>query len=116
LADRIHDAAKQFAAVNPNHEVPNVLVLTNSDQQCGFLDLLGVLTGNLYVEGGGVEPIYKSISEGRIREEKLTIDLYVWLNEWKGEAQKGSMYFISGRHYESLCKLLGSDPARHRRL
>lgn len=30
LADRIHDAAKQFEAVNPDHEFPNVLIFTNS--------------------------------------------------------------------------------------
>ena len=40
---------------------------------------MSVLTGNFHAEGGGVEPIYEEISEGRIREEKLTIDLYVWL-------------------------------------
>jgi hypothetical protein len=117
IADRIHDAARQFAAVNSSREVPNVLIFTNSDEQCGFPDLLGVLTGNFYAEGGGVEPIYRSISEGRIRDEKLTIDLYVWLNEWKGDAQKGSLFFVQGsKHYRLLCDLLGSDPAQHRRV
>jgi hypothetical protein len=116
LADRIHDAARQFKSVNSSREFPNVLIFTNSDRQCGFPDLRGVLTGNFYAEGGHVEPIYKSISEGRIREEKLTIDLYVWLNEWKGYGQKGSMYFVEGKHYEYLCKLLGTDPSQHRRV
>jgi hypothetical protein len=115
LADRIHDATKQFGAVNHDHEFPNVLVFTNSDTHCGFPDLLGLLTGNFYAEGGGIEPIYKEVSEGRIREEKLTIDLYVWLNEWKGDQQKGSAFFTeSSEHYVSLSALLGSDPARHR--
>jgi hypothetical protein len=60
-------------------------------------------------------PIYKEVSEGRIREEKLTIDLYDWLNEWKGDQQKGSALFTEGsEHYVSLSALLGSDPARHR--
>jgi hypothetical protein len=117
LADRIHDAAKQFEAVNPDHEFPNVLIFTNSDTHCGFPDLLSVLTGNFYAEGGVVDPIFKQISEGRIREEKLTIDLYVWLNEGKGKQQKGSLYFIAGsKHYAALSALLGSDPANHRRV
>jgi hypothetical protein len=30
LADKIHHAAKQFAAVNPNHDFLHVLVFTNS--------------------------------------------------------------------------------------
>jgi len=115
LADRIHDAAKQFEAVNPDRQFPNVLIFTNSDTHCGFPDLLSVLTGNFYAEGGVVDPIFKQISEGRIREEKLTIDLYVWLNEWKGKQQKGSLYFIAGsKHYAALSALLGSDPANHR--
>ena len=66
---------------------------------------------------GAVEPIYKEISEGRIREEKLTIDLYVWLNEWEGKQQKGRLYFNNGsKHYAALSALLGSDPAKHRRV
>jgi hypothetical protein len=116
LADRIHDAAKQFEAVNTG-QFPNVLILTNSDAHCGFPDLLSVLTGNFYAEGGAVDPIFKQISEGRIREEKLTIDLYVWLNEWKGNQQKGTLYFNAGsKHYAALSSLLGSDPANHRRV
>jgi hypothetical protein len=117
LADRIHDAAKQFDAVNHDHEFPNVLIFTNSDTHCGFPDLLSVLTGNFHAEGGAVEPIYKEISEGRIREEKLTIDLYVWLNEWKGKQQKGTLYFNAGsKHYGAVSALFGSDPSKHRRV
>jgi hypothetical protein len=117
LAEHIHHAAKQFDAVNHDHEYPNVLVFTNSDAHCGFPDLLAVLTGNFYAESGAVEPIYKNVSEGRIREEKFTIDLYVWFNEWKGAEQKGSCFFNNGsRHYAKLCSLLGSDPTRHRRV
>jgi hypothetical protein len=115
LADRVHDAARQFEAVNSNRQIPNLLILTNSDTHCGFPDLLSILTGNFYAEGGVVDPIFKQISEGRIREEKLTIDLYVWLNEWKGNQQKGSLYFNDGsKHYVGLSALLGSDPANHR--
>lgn len=117
LADRIHDAAKQFEAVNPDRQFPNILIFTNSDTHCGFPDLLSVLTGKFYAEGGIVDPIFNQISEGRIREEKLTIDLYVWLNEWKGKQQKGTLYFNSGsKHYAALSALLGSDPAQHRHL
>jgi hypothetical protein len=115
LADRIHDAAKQFDAVNRDREFPNVLVFTNSDTHCGFPDLLGVLTGNFYAESGALEPIYKGVSEGRIRDEKLTIDLYVWFNERRGSQQKGSVFFNDGsKHYAALCTLLGSDSAEHR--
>jgi hypothetical protein len=90
LAGHVHEAAKQFYAVNADRELPDVLIFTNSDTHCLFADLLSALTGNFHAEGGTVEPIYKEISEGRIREEKLTIDLYVWLREWKGKQQKRS--------------------------
>lgn len=117
LAEHVHYAAKQFDAVNHDHESPNVLVFTNSDTHCGFPDLLAVLTGNFYAEGGAVEPIYRNVSEGRIREDKFTIDLYIWFNEWKGPDQRGSFFFNStSEHYSALCSLLGSDAQQHRRV
>jgi hypothetical protein len=62
-----------------------VLVFANSNAHSGFVDLLSTLTGNFYAEGEAVEPIYQNVSDARIREEKLTIDLYAWFDEWKGE-------------------------------
>jgi hypothetical protein len=114
LTDRIHEAAKQFNAVNPDEALPNVLVFANSDHQCGFPDLISVLTGNFYAEGGAVEPIYKQYSEGRIKEEKYRIGLYVWHDDWRGGSQKPKMFFTRGsRHYITICTLLGSDPTHH---
>ena len=117
LTDRIHEAAKQFDCVNHEHGYPNVLVFTNSDQVCGFFDLVAVLTGNFYAESGAVEHIYKQYSEGRIRQEKHTIDLYVWHDDYLGTTQKEKLYFNSGsKHYVALCTLLGSDAAKHVRI
>jgi len=59
----------------------------NSDKQCDSRDLVAVMTGNFYVEGGGAESIYTAYSEGRIKEEKFAIDLYVWFEESKGQDQ-----------------------------
>jgi len=102
--------------VNANREYPNVLVFTNSDKQCGLFDLNAILTGNFETEGGTAEAIFKHISEGRIRLEKHTIDLYVWFNEWRGPEQKGSYCFNEGSpHYSELCALTDSGPAQHRR-
>lgn len=116
LAKHVHKAAQQFAAVNANRAYPNVLVFTNSDQQCGLFDLNAILTGNFETEAGTAAPIFKHISEGRIRLEKRTIDLYVWFNEWRGPEQKGSCYFNEDSpHYSVLCALTSCDPAQHRR-
>jgi hypothetical protein len=61
-------------------------VLANFDTACEFRDqMLGVLTGNFYDEGGVVEPIFEQFSNCRILYEKVTIDAYVWWNGWKGE-------------------------------
>lgn len=114
LVGHIHKAYKQFMAVNQNREFPNVLVFVNSDSQCDNRDLVAVMTGNFYVEGGGAEPIYSVYSDGRIREEKFAIDLYLWFDESKGEDQKGFHYFVAnGPHYAALCALIGSDPSKH---
>lgn len=113
IAGHIHEGAKHFKAVNHDRQYPNVLVFTNSDTSCGFGDLVSTLTGNFYAKGGTVDPIYKRVSEGRIREEKLTIDLYVWFDKWRCGKKKS--FFIKGSpHYPALCALLASDPTRHR--
>ncbi len=114
LVAHIHKAYKQFMSVNPDRKYPNVLVFMNSDKQCDNRDLVAVMTGNFYVEGGGAEPIYTAYSEGRIKEEKFAIDLYVWFEELKGRDEKGFHYFITnGPHYAALCALLGSDSSKH---
>jgi hypothetical protein len=114
LVGHIHKAYKQFMAVNRDRNYPNVLVFVNSDRQCDNRDLVAVMTGNFYVEGGGAEPIYTVYSEGRIKEEKFAIDLYIWFEESRGQNQKGFHYFIEdGPHYAELCALLGSDSSKH---
>lgn len=74
------------------------------------------MTGNAYIEGRGAEPMYTTYSEGRIKEEKFAIDLYLWFEAAKGGGKKGFHYFIAdGLHYAALCALLGTDPSKHRR-
>jgi len=97
-------------AVNPDRKYPNVLAFTNSDKHCDNRDLVAVMTGNFYVEGGGAAPIYIAYSEGRIKKEKFVIDLYIWFEESKGQDQMGFHYFISNcPHYGALCVPLASD-------
>jgi hypothetical protein len=114
LTAHIHTAHKQFIAVNPRYDHPNILVLANSDRHCTFVgDLLGVLTGNFYGASGAVEPIFKEYSDGRIMFEKMTIDVYVWWNDWQ-EVERPKMWFWrNSQHYANVSALLGSDPAAH---
>lgn len=115
LTSHVHTAAQQFAAVNPDRKYPNILFFQNSDTACGMTDLLAVLRGNFYGKGGAVEPIYKQYSEGRIKDEKLTIDVYLWFDDWKASPQiTKSYYWEDSRHYQTVCELLHSDPKNHR--
>lgn len=83
LTSDIHQAMKQFDAVNGECAVPNVLSLVNHDEMCGFNDLLAILTGNFYAENGAIHQIYRQFSHGRIREEKRRIDLFIWLDDYR---------------------------------
>jgi hypothetical protein len=104
LAKDIHDAVKQFDAVNKDQKYPNVLTLVNHDDMCGFDDLLGVLTGNFYSNDGTAHPIYRQFSDGRIKDEKEKIHLFIWLDDHKPDR-----WFLSQTkesHHTALCALL----------
>lgn len=107
ISDDIHTAIKQFESVNPDLEHPNVLAFVNNDDRCGSLDLIGVLTGHLLLEGGGTAPIYLKYSHGRIKEERNRIHLYLWFDSFK--ANKFLFNFSDTRHLERLCKYLNID-------
>lgn len=116
LSTHVHTAAKQFEAVNSSREYPNVLVFTSSDRHCKVGDLVSVLTGNFYAESGLIEPMFKQYSDGRIREEKHTIDLYVWHNDWPDAKHAEQFFWNEGSpHYTTLCALFESDPAKQKR-
>ena len=82
----------------------------------GFTDLIQVLTGNAYCESGEVIPMFREYSEGRIREAKLRVHLYLWFNDWKaGDPQK---FFpeVHPAHHAALCQHFSIDPAAIKRL
>jgi hypothetical protein len=108
LSDDIHTAVKQFDAVNPDLQYPNVLAFVNNDRMCGSLDLIGVLTGHLLLEGGGSAAIYNKYSEGRIQQEKKRIHLYLWFDSFK--ANKVLFNPADSRHHNRLCKWFGIKP------
>ena len=115
LTAHIHKAAQQFTAVNPNHDYPNILVFANSERQCGYPDLLAVLTGNFYGETGVVEPIYEQYAKGRVMADKMSVDVFVWWDCWKRVARP-KLHFqgVTSKHYAHVSGLLESDPEKHR--
>jgi len=89
-----------------------MLFFQKSDSACKMMDLVGaVLRGTFYAEGGAVDPIYKKFSEGRMKDGKLTIDIYLWLDSWKTVPQRIKSYcWEDSKHFERVCELLHKDP------
>jgi hypothetical protein len=114
ISNQIHSAAGQFDSVNPECEYPNLLAIVNSDHQAGKIDLIAVLTGNAYTDSGPVR-MFRNYSEGRIREEKLRIHLYLWFDDRNADP---FMFFpeVHTEHHAALCRHFSIDPARIRRL
>jgi hypothetical protein len=66
----IHQAVRQFDAVNPKLTYPNVLALVNNDPM---------------IMSGDVREVFlsKRYSGGRIKEEKTRIHLFLWIDALK---------------------------------
>jgi len=108
LTDDIHTAVKQFDSVNPSIGHPNVLAIVNHDEKCGALDLYAVITGTALVEDGPPLPIFLQFSEGRIKEEKLRIHLFIWLDDYR--PKKILFNPTHKMHHHALCKCFSIDP------
>lgn len=80
LVSDIHKAAKQFAAVNPQVERPNVLAFVNNDFACGVDYLEDVLSGVFSSASGRIYPFFRRYSNGIIKNEKFYIHLFVWMD------------------------------------
>lgn len=108
LTNDIHDSFKKFKDVNPEHSVPNVLAFVNRKITAGVDYLEDVLTGHWYMDDGKAYPFYVYYSEGRIKNEKSEIDLYLWLEG----RDKVKLRFtgVFKKHFENLCKLFGITP------
>ena len=109
IAKDIYDAVNQFDAVNPRLECPNAIVFVNSKgSHCYYGDLLSTVTGNFFAEGGKIDYIYGKYSDGRIKEKKQRVHMFVWLEP------TGEHYFLfndlKGHHQRDLCSWLGKDP------
>jgi hypothetical protein len=111
LSNKIYEAAKQFVAVNQDFAHPNVLAFVNHDSSIGITDLREALTGELVLEGGQRFSTSKKISEGRIREKKGKIHLYLWIDVINGQIKDFGIYNLDDhRILNRLCSYFGHDP------
>lgn len=110
ISNKIYEASQQFEAINPDSEYPNVLIFVNHDDLCGIRDLHSVTTGQFFAEGGTLHSIYTKYSEGRIKEEKFKIHIYIWLDDFKDNGEFYYFNIADKKHLENLCSLFGIQP------
>ncbi|HVN38318.1 MAG TPA: hypothetical protein VMW19_09145 [Myxococcota bacterium] len=108
LVADIHTSVKQFKSANSDRRDPNVLAFVNNDNRCDYLDLLAVTTGQFFAADGSNDPIYRQFSEGRIRDEKFQVDLYLWFDSFKADQFLFNVF--DARHLDRLCGYLSVDP------
>ena len=81
IQNKIHEAAKQFAAYNCNHTVPNILFFVNHYQNVGFQDLWTVLTAQVTPPNIPSEPLlvrYRKRLDGK--KDLTYIDYFIWFD------------------------------------
>ncbi|HOV78589.1 MAG TPA: hypothetical protein PK728_00660 [Bacillota bacterium] len=109
ISQKIYDAVEQFNSVNAGRKYANVLALVNHEFHIDVFDLISVLKdGDFYLKvvDGGERPVLKFF-EGKIREVKYGVDLFLWFDPQDTEAK---FVFIDGSPFkEKLCMLLGID-------
>jgi hypothetical protein len=112
ISRHVEKAASQFDAVNPDKALFNVLVFVNHDDTSCYADLRETLTGMFYANDGTQHPTMMHIAEGRIREAKHRIDLYVWINA-KGHRIEGHIVNEADpERVQAVCRLLVLNPKK----
>jgi hypothetical protein len=113
ISNAIYTASEQFRSVNAAHSLFNFLVLVNHDTGAESNDLVSVLTGYWDPLHGSFERTHTHFSEGRIRDEKENIDLYVWSDIRRdGSVGEEFLYFRNPETRMRVCELLEIDPKR----
>jgi hypothetical protein len=78
ISSAVERAVDQFDEVNPDCTVPNVMAIVNHDSSADHIDLCAVITGRIPCESGEAFVGWRHISEGRLRQRKLRIHLFIW--------------------------------------
>lgn len=113
IGRQVQKAARQFKAVNPSRDHPNILVLVNHDVAARYSDLHETLTGEFRANTGERFASMKRISDGSIADAKMETDLYVWINA--RERRIEGYVFNEGAspdHVTRLCELLDLERSR----
>jgi hypothetical protein len=104
LARQIMSAVEQFDAINPDHKLPNVLVLVNHAVGRSRSDLHITLTG-IPVPGG--TPLFTMTldKQKRVWKAARRVDLFLWVDAHERSWQHA--YADDAVHRAAACALLG---------
>lgn len=84
IQNKIHEAAKQFASINPNHTAANILFFINHSNTLGFQDLWYVLSGQVTPPNQPSEPIDLRYLKRLLKKDDLSkIDFIIWADLFK---------------------------------
>lgn len=104
LAGHIQKAASQFDAVNPDHALPNILVMVNHAQRRDVKDLHLALVG-MPVPDGQALPVLDEETQNDLWKAARSIDLYVWVDPKKRTYQY--VRPLGAAHLTEACDLFG---------
>lgn len=112
ISNAVHTAAQQLRSANSAHKFLNFLVLVNHDKAAKREDLVSVLTGKWDPLHGMHDATHAQYSNGRIREEKREIDLYLWVDSFaEHEPFKCRLVFFGNdKTRDRVCNMLEIDP------
>jgi len=111
IARLLSKASQQFDALNPDRALPNILVFVNHDDMSGINDVIETVTGHFTNSEGERSPTMLHLSEGYIKDAKLRIDAYVWMDGETGRVEGTLLTESHPAHRDAICHWLGHDPA-----
>ena len=115
IAALVHKAVGQLDAVNPDLSKRNILAVVNHDDKSGINDLRETLTGIFHGADGSRTVTMPQISEGRIKDEKRRIDLYLWFDRKTSKLEGCFFTQPDGARLDDVCALFGLDKDKIRR-
>jgi hypothetical protein len=108
ISDCINESYKQFTSTNSEHNVPNILAIYSRRMVIDILDFKITFEGGFHTEEGKFLPWVKDVSEGRIKNKKMFIDMCLWYDEdtdgYSISLNKTSIYYKTLEECFSILK------------
>jgi len=99
IQNKIHEACKQLMGINPNHSIPNIVIILNHDRCCNLGHLNAVLKGKISTAKGEVNFDTRYRNRLLKKDDLINIDLIIWL-----ESNSSKTYHISESIFKDQLK------------